>query len=111
MFYSIQKALQEGEGDLSVSEDKLKEKQAENDFALWKASKAGEPSWDSPWGKGRPGTITSTVMKITFVTKSHLKQKNIEGPRKFVAFEFVWISKSSSFDSSDQLKAHTHVRF
>ncbi|KAF5388684.1 hypothetical protein D9757_004757 [Collybiopsis confluens] len=26
-----------------------------SDFALWKASKPGEPSWDSPWGKGRPG--------------------------------------------------------
>jgi len=25
------------------------------DFALWKSSKAGEPSWDSPWGPGRPG--------------------------------------------------------
>lgn len=25
------------------------------DFALWKASKEGEPSWDAPWGKGRPG--------------------------------------------------------
>ncbi len=25
------------------------------DFALWKASKENEPSWDSPWGKGRPG--------------------------------------------------------
>lgn len=25
------------------------------DFALWKAAKPGEPSWDSPWGKGRPG--------------------------------------------------------
>ncbi len=25
------------------------------DFALWKASKKGEPWWDSPWGKGRPG--------------------------------------------------------
>ncbi len=25
------------------------------DFALWKKSKPGEPSWDSPWGKGRPG--------------------------------------------------------
>lgn len=25
------------------------------DFALWKAAKQGEPSWDSPWGKGRPG--------------------------------------------------------
>ena len=25
------------------------------DFALWKKSKEGEPSWESPWGKGRPG--------------------------------------------------------
>jgi cysteinyl-tRNA synthetase len=25
------------------------------DFALWKSSKPGEPEWDSPWGKGRPG--------------------------------------------------------
>jgi cysteinyl-tRNA synthetase len=25
------------------------------DFALWKAAKAGEPAWESPWGKGRPG--------------------------------------------------------
>ena len=26
-----------------------------HDFALWKNAKPGEPSWDSPWGKGRPG--------------------------------------------------------
>src|SRR5262249_14786880 len=25
------------------------------DFALWKTAKPGEPAWDSPWGKGRPG--------------------------------------------------------
>jgi cysteinyl-tRNA synthetase len=25
------------------------------DFVLWKSAKPGEPSWDSPWGKGRPG--------------------------------------------------------
>ena len=25
------------------------------DFALWKSAKEGEPSWDSPWGRGRPG--------------------------------------------------------
>src|SRR5207245_2876029 len=25
------------------------------DFALWKAAKPGEPWWDSPWGRGRPG--------------------------------------------------------
>jgi len=31
------------------------EKRSASDFALWKASKAGEPSWDSPWGGGRPG--------------------------------------------------------
>jgi cysteinyl-tRNA synthetase len=30
-------------------------KQDTRDFALWKAEKPGEPSWDSPWGKGRPG--------------------------------------------------------
>ncbi|XP_008162717.1 cysteine--tRNA ligase, cytoplasmic isoform X3 [Chrysemys picta bellii] len=50
-----QKALQEGEGDLSISADRLSEKRSPNDFALWKSSKPGEPSWDSPWGKGRPG--------------------------------------------------------
>lgn len=31
------------------------EKQSPVDFALWKNAKEGEPSWDSPWGKGRPG--------------------------------------------------------
>ncbi len=30
-------------------------KRAGQDFALWKAVKPGEPSWDSPWGPGRPG--------------------------------------------------------
>jgi len=30
-------------------------KKAAEDFALWKSAKPGEPSWDSPWGKGRPG--------------------------------------------------------
>ena len=31
------------------------EKRSPTDFALWKASKPGEPFWDSPWGQGRPG--------------------------------------------------------
>jgi len=31
------------------------EKRSPIDFALWKASKPGEPTWDSPWGPGRPG--------------------------------------------------------
>ncbi len=34
------------------------------DFALWKSAKAGEPAWDSPWGKGRPGWHTECVAMI-----------------------------------------------
>jgi len=34
------------------------EKRDPLDFALWKAAKPGEPMWDSPWGKGRPGWHT-----------------------------------------------------
>lgn len=37
------------------------------DFALWKAAKPGEPSWDSPWGPGRPGWhIECSVMAMKF---------------------------------------------
>ncbi len=32
-----------------------KQKRDQKDFAVWKAAKPGEISWDSPWGKGRPG--------------------------------------------------------
>nr|POE87546.1 cysteine--trna ligase [Quercus suber] len=44
---------QDGEGSLSAKKTTFKRSAA--DFALWKASKEGEPSWDSPWGAGRPG--------------------------------------------------------
>ncbi|MGH9183210.1 MAG: cysteine--tRNA ligase [Acidimicrobiales bacterium] len=32
------------------------------DFVLWKGAKPGEPSWDSPWGRGRPGWHTECVV-------------------------------------------------
>lgn len=38
-----------------VRVDNGEEKKNPADFALWKAAKAGEISWDSPWGQGRPG--------------------------------------------------------
>lgn len=44
--------MAEGEGALAGGDT---EKRHPNDFALWKASKPGEPSWESPWGPGRPG--------------------------------------------------------
>uniref|UniRef100_A0A914CL90 Cysteine--tRNA ligase, cytoplasmic n=1 Tax=Acrobeloides nanus TaxID=290746 RepID=A0A914CL90_9BILA len=49
------KHLKESEGELSMGTDRLQEKKNPSDFALWKSSKEGEPFWDSPWGKGRPG--------------------------------------------------------
>ena len=53
---------------------KLSNKNLENpkDFVLWKLTKAGEPSWDSQWGKGRPGwhiecsTMAHTLLGDTF---------------------------------------------
>lgn len=41
---------QQGEGGEAASK-----KRSSGDFALWKSAKEGEPAWDSPWGKGRPG--------------------------------------------------------
>jgi cysteinyl-tRNA synthetase len=38
------------------------------DFALWKGAKPGEPSWDSPWGKGRPGWH----IECSAMTRKHL---------------------------------------
>ena len=43
-------------------------KRSPMDFALWKSSKEGEPSWDSPWGPGRPGWhIECTAMSIKHI--------------------------------------------
>ena len=38
------------------------EKRSPIDFALWKKAKPNEPSWDSPWGPGRPGWHTECVV-------------------------------------------------
>ncbi len=46
-------ASEDLEAGARISVDERKENPM--DFALWKAQKPGEPAWDSPWGKGRPG--------------------------------------------------------
>jgi cysteinyl-tRNA synthetase len=38
-----------------IEDAEYQKKQYPFDFALWKAAKQGEPAWESPWGKGRPG--------------------------------------------------------
>ncbi len=63
VYYEIEKFTEYGKLSNQKRED-LQEgtrvavdekKKHPHDFALWKAEKPGEPSWDSPWGKGRPG--------------------------------------------------------
>ena len=47
------------------------EKQSPLDFAVWKKAKPGEPYWESPWGKGRPGWhIECSAMSRKFLGKT-----------------------------------------
>lgn len=47
------------------------EKEDPLDFALWKSAKPGEPAWDSPWGKGRPGWhIECSAMAMRYLGKT-----------------------------------------
>ncbi|KAK0397678.1 hypothetical protein QR680_002215 [Steinernema hermaphroditum] len=52
---NFMKNMKESEGELSMNDAQQQQKINASDFALWKASKEGEPFWQSPWGKGRPG--------------------------------------------------------
>ena len=47
------------------------EKENPMDFVVWKATKPGEPSWDSPWGEGRPGWhIECSAMSLKYLGES-----------------------------------------
>ncbi|KAJ1675212.1 cysteinyl-tRNA synthetase, partial [Spiromyces aspiralis] len=60
--------LDDGEGSLGA---KLQGKRHPHHFALWKASKPGEPAWPSPWGMGRPGWhIECSVMASEILGKN-----------------------------------------
>jgi cysteinyl-tRNA synthetase len=41
--------------DMLAGEENTAHKKDPRDFALWKAAKPGEPAWQAPWGRGRPG--------------------------------------------------------
>ena len=59
------------------------EKEHPMDFILWKEAKPGEPSWDSPWGKGRPGWhIECSAMSIKYLGE----QIDIHGGGQDVVF-------------------------
>ncbi|XP_078061375.1 putative cysteine--tRNA ligase, mitochondrial [Mustelus asterias] len=63
-----------------VGETNAGDKRHVRDFALWKASKLHEPSWVSPWGKGRPGwhIECSTVASSVFGNKLDIHSGGID---------------------------------
>jgi len=72
--------LRTGASDRELVE---KAKKSPVDFALWKAAKPGEPAWDSPWGKGRPGWH----IECSAMTAAHLGQTfDIHGGGKDLIF-------------------------
>lgn len=84
VYYSISRFADYGKlshrkPDEAIAESRLDEdpyKREPFDFVIWKAAKPNEPTWDSPWGKGRPGWhIEDTAISI----KSFGDQYDIHG--------------------------------
>jgi cysteinyl-tRNA synthetase len=53
-------------GDVAQGEGDIGAKRDAQDFTLWKAAKPGEPSWPTPWGRGRPGWHLECSAMATF---------------------------------------------
>ena len=79
VFFSIKKFQGYGKLSKRSPDDMLEgaridineQKEDPLDFALWKGAKPGEPNWDSPWGKGRPGWhIECSTMSMKYLGNS-----------------------------------------
>jgi cysteinyl-tRNA synthetase len=73
------------------------------DFALWKASKPGEPTWESPWGPGRPGWhIECSAMSTKFLGQPF----DIHGGGRDLIFPHHENEIAQSEGAYDQALAH-----
>jgi cysteinyl-tRNA synthetase len=79
------------------------------DFALWKGAKPGEPSWDSPWGKGRPGWH----IECSAMTRKHLGDTfDIHSGGKDLVFPHHTNEIAQSVAAtSDALRADDYARY
>jgi len=79
------------------------------DFALWKGAKPGEPSWDSPWGKGRPGWH----IECSAMTRKHLGDSfDLHAGGKDLVFPHHTNEIAQSVAaSSDALRADDYARY
>ncbi|XP_025829658.1 cysteine--tRNA ligase, cytoplasmic [Agrilus planipennis] len=105
--YGDTSSLQEGEGDLTTI-DQQSEKRSPIDFALWKKSKAGEPAWDSPWGKGRPGWHIECSTMAAAICGSTLDIHSGGVDLKFPHHDNEIAQSEAHFDSSEWVKYFLH---
>jgi cysteinyl-tRNA synthetase len=74
------------------------------DFALWKAEKPGEPSWDSPWGKGRPGWhIECSAMSMSILGETF----DIHGGGQ----DLIFPHHENEIAQSEAATGHTFARY
>jgi len=79
------------------------------DFALWKGAKPGEPAWDSPWGKGRPGWH----IECSAMSEAHLGTPiDLHGGGKDLIFPHHTNEIAQSVAAlSDDLRAESFSRY
>ena len=82
------------------------------DFALWKGAKEGEPYWDSPWGKGRPGWhIECSAMNRKYLGKTidiHCGGQDLIFPL-FVKLQMLMVMRLSDIFLSQHITAHLSI--
>ncbi|CAL7945179.1 unnamed protein product [Xylocopa violacea] len=104
--YGDTSSLQEGEGDLSTSE--ISEKKSPIDFALWKCSKEGEPWWESPWGKGRPGWHIECSVMASIICGESLDIHTGGVDLKFPHHDNEIAQAEAYFDNSNWVRYFLH---
>jgi cysteinyl-tRNA synthetase len=85
-------------------------KQDPLDFVLWKAAKPGEPSWDSPWGKGRPGWHIECSAMSTCCLGNHFDIHGGGGDLQFPHHENE-IAQSEGATGEQYVNTWMHVGF
>ncbi len=112
VFYSVRKFKRYGKlshrklDDLleGTREEVIQSKQDPLDFTLWKRAKPDEPSWDSPWGKGRPGWHIECT---TMIHKCLSDQIDVHGG----GVDLVFPHHENELAQSEGVKAAPFVKY
>ncbi|KAF2402855.1 cysteinyl-tRNA synthetase [Trichodelitschia bisporula] len=108
-----QSLLADGEGALAK---KTTEKRSDADFALWKASKPGEPAWPSPWGPGRPGwhiecsvMASETLGKVMDIHSGGIDLAFPHHDNELAQSEAYWLGETGCQHDHEWVKYFLHM--